>query len=156
ASPASFKGVLTASQAAVALCEGLQAGGADARRLPVADGGEGAAETLYAALGGEWLDAMVSDPLDRPVRAGWLWLRDGRGGVEAAAAIGLPLLSVEELDPLRASSRGFGELIDAALATGVTGLLLGLGGVATVDGGAGLMSVVGSLPLPAVGLCDVR
>jgi glycerate 2-kinase len=156
ASPASFKGVLSASQAAAALCEGLQAGGADARPLPVADGGEGTAEILFAALGGVWREASVSDPLGRPVSARWLHLPDGRGVVEAAAAIGLPLLSPAELDPLRASSRGFGELIDAAIATGVSGLLLGLGGVATVDGGAGLLSVVGSLPLRAVVLCDVK
>ena len=156
ASPASFKGVLSASQAAAALCEGLQAGGADASALPVADGGEGTAQILFAALGGEWREAPVSDPLGRPVSARWLHLADGRGVVEAAAAIGLPLLSAQELDPLRASSRGFGELIDAAVATGVSGLLLALGGVATVDGGAGLLSVVASLPVPAIVLCDVR
>ncbi len=156
ASPASFKGVLTASQAAAALCEGMHAGGAEARPLPVADGGEGTAETLHATLGGQWRDASVSDPLGRPVRARWLRLPDGRGVVDAAAAIGLPLLAREELDPLRASSRGFGELIDAALGDGVRDLLLGLGGVATVDGGAGLLSVVGSLPVPTVVLCDVK
>jgi glycerate kinase len=124
--------------------------------LPLADGGEGTAETLCAALGGEWSEAEVADPLGRPVRARWLVLPDGRAVVEAAAAVGLPLLSPEELDPLRASSRGFGELIEAALGEGATSLLIGLGGVATVDGGAGLFELHDSLPVPAVVLCDVR
>ena len=82
-------------------------------------------------------------------------LPDGRAVVEAAAAIGLPLLAAEERDPLRASSRGFGELIAAALAQGADELLLGLGGSATVDGGAGLRDVLTSLPVRAVVLCDV-
>jgi glycerate kinase len=93
---------------------------------------------LRAALGGAWREADVSDPLGRPVRARWLLLPDGEGVVEAAAAIGLPLLRPDELDPLRASSRGFGELIAAALAGGARSLLLCLGGSATIDGGAGL------------------
>jgi glycerate kinase len=123
--------------------------------LPVADGGEDTADVLCRTLGGTWREALVSDPLGRPVRARWLVLPDGRAVVEAAAAVGLPLLSPEELDPLRASSRGFGELIEAALAGGATGLLIGLGGVATVDGGSGLLELLDSLPVPAVVLCDV-
>ena len=97
----------------------------------------------------------MSDPLGRPVQARWLVLPDGRAVVEAAAAVGLPLLTAEELDPLRASSRGFGELIEAALGEGATGLLIGLGGVATVDGGAALFELFDSLPVPAVVFCDV-
>ena len=155
ACPASYKGVLCAFAAAEALCEGLRAGGCDAVALPVADGGEGTAEVLCRALGGRWLEAEVSDPLGRPVPARWLVLPDGRAVVEAAAAIGLPLLAPDERDPLGASSRGFGELISAALAEGATGLLLGLGGSATVDGGAGLRGVLESLPVPSVVLCDV-
>jgi glycerate 2-kinase len=99
---------------------------------------------------------VVSDPLGRPVTACWLALPDGRAVVEAAAAIGLPLLSAAELDPLAASSRGFGELVAAALGAGAGGLMLGLGGVATVDGGAGLLEVLEPLTVPAVALCDVR
>ncbi len=124
--------------------------------LPIADGGEGTGEALAAALGGNFLEAEVSDPLGRRVHARWLVLSDGRAVVEAAAAIGLPLLAPDELDPLRASSRGFGELIDAALGAGAKGLLVGLGGVATVDGGEGLLEVVDSLPVPTVVLCDVK
>src|SRR5262249_61862390 len=83
ASPASFKGVLSASQAADALCGGLRAGGADASPLPVADGGEGTSETLFAALGGEWRGGGRPGPLG-PCRAGGVGPlpRDprGRGG----------------------------------------------------------------------------
>jgi glycerate kinase len=138
ACPGSFKGVLGAFAAAKALGEGLEAGGAQVALLPVADGGEGTAEVLHAALGGAWREARVSDPLGRPVAARWLLLPDRTGVVEAAAAVGLPLLGPDELEPLRASSRGFGELITAALADGTRSLLLCLGGVATVDGGEGM------------------
>ena len=89
--------------------------GGEADELPVADGGEGTTDVLRLALGGEWRVAEVADPLGRPVEARWLVLPDGRAVIEAAAAIGLPLLAVEERDPLRASSRGLGELVNAAL-----------------------------------------
>jgi glycerate 2-kinase len=137
------------------LGQGLREGGAEAVELPIADGGEGTADVILRAAGGEWREAVVSDPLGRPVAAPWLVLSDGRAVVEAAAAIGLPLLAADELDPLRASSRGFGQLIQAALESRVTGLVLGLGGSATVDGGVGLREEVDSLPVPALVLCDV-
>jgi glycerate kinase len=124
--------------------------------LPVADGGEGTADVVELRFGGRWETAAVTDPLGRPRSARWLRLGDGRAVVEAAAAIGLPLLSPDERDPLRASSRGFGELLLAALEAGPSALLVGIGGVATVDGGAGLREVVDSLPVPATVLCDVR
>ena len=114
-SPASLKGVLSAHDAAAALARGAREAGVEADELPVADGGEGTAEVLQRALGGEWREAVVADPLGRPVAARWLVLPDGRAVVEAAAAIGLPLLAQAERDPLRASSRGLGELVLAAL-----------------------------------------
>ena len=154
--PASLKGVLSARAAAAALAEGVRAGGAEAVELPIADGGEGTGEALFAALGGEWRDAIVSDPLGRPVSARWLLLPDGRGVVEAAAAIGLPLLAASERDPLVASSRGLGELVLAALRPDVASLLVGLGGSATVDGGVGLREVLRELAVPTTVLCDVR
>lgn len=76
--------------------------------------------------------------------------------VEAAAAIGLPQLALNERDPLRASSRGFGELVLAALESSPDALVLALGGVATVDGGAGLRQVLAELPVPTTVLCDVQ
>jgi len=154
--PASLKGVLSARAAAAALGRGFREIGGDATELPVADGGEGTCEALELALGGEWRDAVVSDPLGRPVPARWLLLPDGRAVVEAAAAIGLPLLAPHERDPLRASSRGLGELLLAALVESPASLVVGLGGTATVDGGAGLRECVRGLPVPAVALCDVR
>lgn len=154
--PASLKGVLSARAAAGALGRGFREAGADVTELPVADGGEGTYEALASALGGEFREAVVSDPLGRPVPARWLRLPDGRAVIEAAAAIGLPLLEPEERNPLRASSRGLGELVLAALTEPPSALVVALGGTATVDGGEGLRECVRELPVPTVVLCDVR
>jgi len=154
--PASLKGVLSAWEAAAALARGARAADAEAIELPVADGGEGTADALHAALGGEWRAAVVSDPLGRPVSARWLVLPDGRAVVEAASAVGLPLLAESERDPLVASSRGLGELVLASLRESARGLVVGLGGSATVDGGAGMREVVRDLRVPTTVLCDVR
>lgn len=121
----------------------------------MADGGEGTAAALVAALGGEWRSAFVPDPLGREVEASYVLLPDGRAVVESAQAIGLARLARDELDPLGASSRGLGELVLAALDGGATGLLVGLGDSATVDGGAGLREVVDTLPVETVVACDV-
>lgn len=152
ASPASLKGVLTAAEAATALATGLRAGGADATELPIADGGEGTAEALRLALGGEWREAHVHDAFGRPRHAQWLVLPDGTAVVEAASAVPL---DPSRLDALAASSRGFGELVAAALAERPTALLLGLGGTATMDAGDGFLEVVRELPVPSRVACDV-
>jgi glycerate 2-kinase len=156
ASPTSLKGILSAREAASALAEGLRAGGAEAWECPVADGGEGTLEVLSAAVGGEWREALVADPLGREVRARWLLLPEGVAAVESAEAIGLGLVAEEERDVMRASSRGLGELIRAALAAEPAELIVFLGGTATVDGGAGLLEVVDSIPIPVSAACDVR
>ena len=152
ACPASLKGVLTAAEAAAALAEGLRSGGADVVELPVADGGEGTAEALWLARGGEWREADVHDAFGAQRRARWLVLPEGTAVVESAAAVPL---DPSRLDPLAASSRGFGELVRAALDDGAKGLVLGLGGTATMDAGAGFLEVVGALPVPAIAACDV-
>jgi len=152
ACPASLKGVLTAAEAAAALADGLRSAGADAIELPVADGGEGTAEALWLARGGEWREANVHDAFGARRRARWLVLPDGTAVVESAAAAPL---DPSRLDPLTASSRGFGELVAAALAGGAKGLVLGLGGTATMDAGVGFLEVVGRLPVPALAACDV-
>ena len=152
ACPASLKGVLTAAEAAAALAEGLRSAGADAVELPVADGGEGTAEALWLARGGEWRQADVHDAFGAPRRARWLVLPEGTAVLEAAAAVPL---DPSRLEPLAASSRGFGELVLAALEGGAHGLLLGLGGTATMDAGAGLLEVVDALPVPTRVACDV-
>jgi glycerate 2-kinase len=146
--------VLSAREAARALAVGFARAGVEAEQLPLADGGDGTADVLHAALGGEWRGAEASDPFGRPVAARFLLLPDGRAVVEAAEAIGLARLAPGELDPMAASSRGLGELILAA-APQARELLVALGGVATVDGGAGLREVIVELPLPTRVACDV-
>jgi glycerate 2-kinase len=152
ACPASLKGVLSAPSAAAALAAGLREGGAEAEELPVADGGEGTAEALWLALGGEWHESDVHDAFGRPRRARWLRLPDGTAVVEAAAAIPLEPL---RLDPLAASSRGFGELVSAVFAERPASLLLSLGGTATMDAGEGFLELVQDLGVPARVACDV-
>ena len=152
ACPASLKGVLTAAEAAAALASGLRAAGAETVELPVADGGEGTAAVLRSACGGEWREAPVHDAFGAPRRARWLVLPDGTAIVEAAAAVPL---DPKQLDPLAASSRGFGELVAAALAERPAALVLALGGTATMDAGAGFLEVVRELPVPTRAACDV-
>src|SRR5262249_17000934 len=154
ACPASLKGVVTAVDAARLLVEGLEGGGAEAAALPVADGGEGTAEVI----GGDVQEARVSDPLGRPIVAQWVVREDGTAVVDSAAALGLPLLRPDELDPLRASSAGLGELLAAILAGSPAAVIVGVGGTATVDGGAGVRSVLPRWPegMPLRVACDVR
>jgi glycerate kinase len=159
ASPASLKGVLSPAEAAAALARGLRrVDGVEARELPVADGGEGTAAVLHAALGGEWRSASVPDPLGRPVDARWLVLDDGTAIVDAAAALGLPLVAEDERDPLRETSDGLGELILCALSQDATSLVVGIGGTATVDGGDGMRRVLGGRlrDVTVRAACDVR
>ena len=135
---------------------GFARAGIDAEELPLADGGEGTAAALHASLGGEWRAAEVSDPVGREVEARFLLLPDGRAVVEAAEAIGLWRVTEDERDVWGASSRGLGELMRAALDAGARGLVVGLGGTATVDGGEGLREVISKLPVPVEVACDVR
>jgi glycerate kinase len=139
---------LSAAAAADALAEGLNAGGAEAVAFPVADGGEGTLDLL----GGSPRYAEVSAPLAGRVRARWSLREDGTALVESAQALGFE--TVSRLDPLRASSRGLGELILEA-AREADALLVFLGGTVTVDGGAGMREVLDELPLPAQAACDV-
>ena len=148
AAPASLKEVLSAVAAAEAVAAGLRAGGAEAIAVPVADGGDGTLDVL----GGDLRDTVVSAPLGGRVRAHWSLQDDGTAVVESAQALGFQ--TVSELDPVRASSRGLGELIVAA-AREAQSLLVCLGGTVTVDGGIGLREVLHELPLPTRVACDV-
>jgi glycerate kinase len=136
----------------------MRRGGAEAVELPVADGGEGTAEVLARALGGEWLTAEASDALGRPVSARYLVLPNEMAVIESAEAIGLGRLSADELDPLRASSAGLAGLLGTAALGRHSAVVVCLGGSATVDGGAGLLSVIDSWPasIPLLVACDVR
>lgn len=144
--PDSFKESLTAAEAARAMAEGIRRGdpGAEIRCLPMADGGEGTARALADATGGTMLTASAHDPLGRPVQAGFALLGDGRTAVvETAAASGLALLRPSERDPKATTSYGTGELIRAALDAGAETIIVGLGGSATNDAGAGLLQALG-------------
>jgi glycerate kinase len=149
ACPASLKGVLSARDAAAALAEGLRSW-AEVDELPVADGGEGTLDVLQAALGGEWHETEAVDAFGRPHGARWLELPSDVAAVEAAEAIPL---DPSRLDPLAASSRGLGELIQAVGRP--SELFVCLGGTANVDGGAGLLEVLDQLPAPTRVACDV-
>ena len=159
ASPASLKGVLSPLEAASLLAAGMRrVRGMEVEEVPVADGGEGTAAVIHAALGGTWHTAVVSDALGRAVAARWLLLDDGTAVVESSQAIGLPRLDPSERDPLRTTSLGLGELLLTTLATHPKAFLICVGGTATVDGGTAMRAVVGAWlrDIPMRVLCDVR
>jgi glycerate kinase len=144
--PLEFKGSLTATEAAEAMRQGLAEAAVDAQveLLPLADGGPGTAEVLVSALHGLWHTVPVHDPLGRVVQADFGTWADGSSGVvEMAQASGLVRLAPGERNARRASSFGTGELIRAAVIGGVRTLMVGLGGSATNDGGAGLLQALG-------------
>ena len=112
-------------------------------KIPVADGGEGTVDALVAAMNGTKVRVPAHDPLGRAITAEYGLLPDGSAVIETAAASGLTLLKPKERDALRASTFGTGELIRHALEHGVKKIILGLGGSATTDGGAGLAQALG-------------
>jgi glycerate kinase len=143
ACPDKFRGTLTAAEAADAMAAGLAtAGFTEVRRLPLADGGEGTLDALVAARGGAIRTAPVTGPLGEPVEAAWAVLPDGTAVVEMARASGLDLVAGRN-DPLRASTRGTGELIAAAGRGGARRVIVGVGGSATTDGGLGAVDALG-------------
>jgi glycerate kinase len=160
--PDSFKGSLSASQAAKAIKKGLLRvwDQADYQLFPLADGGEGTVECLVNLTGGQLVTQEAQDPLGRPISAAWGILGDGETAViEVAAACGLTLLKPEELNPGKASSYGLGQQIRQALDRGAKKLIVGLGGSSTNDAGAGMLQALGlklldsqGAPLDAGGL----
>ena len=157
--PDSFKGTFSAREVAAAIAEGLRQGGVDATEMPVADGGEGTMDALLATLEGELRAVEVGDPLGNPVQAAFALLGDGATAfVECAQASGMGLAPEEEVDAVAASTRGTGELIVAACEAGARTVLVGVGGSATTDGGAGAVSALNEAGLrPALEVvCDVR
>ncbi len=153
--PQEFKGSLTAVQAAEAIQRGvLQVfPDADIDNAPVADGGPGTVEAIVRAAGGRASIARVDGPLGAPVDARWGRIDNGRCAIiEMAAASGLTLLHNERLDPSRASTVGTGQLIAHALDSGVERILIGVGGSATNDGGAGMAEALGAVLLDDHGL----
>jgi len=143
--PQEFKGTLTAVEAAEAIAAGLRSAVPEVEidLAPMADGGPGTALALIAAAGGKWRLSRAHDPLMRPIEAGWALLTDGMAVIECASASGLLRLRPGELNPRLASTFGTGELIAAALSAGCRDMIIGLGGSATNDGGAGMAQALG-------------
>jgi len=159
--PDSFKGTMSASQVAAAVARGLASVGVPADLAPVADGGEGTMDVLFARAGGERLTVRASDPLGREIDAGFALLGDGRAAlVEVAQASGLALVAPHERDPEAASSAGTGELMAAAIEAGAEHILVAAGGSATTDGGLGAITAIeaagGLRGARITVLCDVR
>jgi glycerate kinase len=159
--PDSFKGTFSAVEVAGAIGAGIEEAGGEVDLCPAADGGEGTAETVRAAIGGEARTADVLDPLGRTIEAGFALVEEGATAViDTAAASGLPLVGPEERHAEAASTYGTGELIAAAIETGALRVLLAAGGSATTDGGLGAIEALrdrgfGDLPARLVVLCDV-
>lgn len=144
--PDSFKGSLTALEAASCMERGLRKAlpRITVIKIPMADGGEGTVRAIAEATGGRLIKRPVNDPLGRRIRAIYGLTGDGTSSViEMAAASGLALLSPAERNPMITSTFGTGELILAALRTGAQRILIGIGGSATNDGGTGMARALG-------------
>ena len=144
--PDSFKGSASAREVAQAIAEGLKAALPDAvcDLVPMADGGEGTVDALVAATGGRIVSVRVTGPLGEPVDAFFGILGDGETAViEMAAAAGLHLVPPEKRNPMVTTTYGVGELMRAALDAGCRRLIIGIGGSATNDGGAGMAQALG-------------
>jgi glycerate kinase len=145
--PDSFKGSLTALEVAHAIKTGIERviPEAEVDEVPMADGGEGTVQALVDATGGEIITQEVCDPLGNSIHANFGILGDGNTAViEMAAASGLPLVPEDRRNPMFTTTFGTGELIRAALDRGCKKLIVGIGGSATVDGGAGMAQALGA------------
>lgn len=164
--PQSFKGSVSGLEAARAIERGVRAAAPDAETVlvPVADGGDGTLNALVDSTGGQLFRSTVAGPLGRSLKARWGVMGDGRTAVvEMAQASGLALLPPRRRDPRVTTTRGTGEIIAEALDRGYTRIIVGLGGSATNDGGAGMASALGARfldaqdqPLPAGGAALAR
>ncbi|MFW0764527.1 glycerate 2-kinase [Trabulsiella odontotermitis] len=151
--PDSYKESLSATEVAQAIEKGFREIFPDAQyvKVPVADGGEGTVEAMIAATQGTAMTAHVTGPLGEPVEAVWGISGDGHTAfIEMAAASGLALVPPAQRNPLLTTSRGTGELILQALDHGAQNIIIGIGGSATNDGGAGMMQALGA------SLCDAN
>lgn len=151
--PDSFKESMTAVEAAAAMARGVRRALPDAEcvEVPLADGGEGTTAALVAALGGRLVDVATTDALDRPVMA-TIGIADTRTVVvEVAAAVGIGLVAPAERDVMTSTSAGVAPLVRAALDVGARRLVVGLGGSATNDAGAGLLVGLGARLLDSEG-----
>ncbi|RVS87965.1 glycerate kinase, partial [Citrobacter freundii] len=151
--PDSYKESLSATEVAQAIEKGFREIFPDAQyvSVPVADGGEGTVEAMIAATQGSEYSAWVTGPLGEKVNACWGMSGDGKTAfIEMAAASGLALVPPDKRNPLVTTSRGTGELILQALDSGAQSIIIGIGGSATNDGGAGMVQALGAK------LCDAN
>lgn len=144
--PDSYKESLSAEDVAAAMADGVRnaAPHAEVITVPMADGGEGSLDAVLAATGGERRVAVVRDANGQPCTASWGWLGDATAFIEMAEAAGLERIPPEARRPLSAGTYGVGQLIVQALDAGARRIVLGLGGSATTDGGAGLFQALGA------------
>ncbi len=150
----SFKGSMRSDEAGSIIAEALRAAFGDAEivMIPVADGGEGTTDAVVRATGGAMHEVTVTGPLGKPTAARYGRLPGEEVAVmEMAAASGIELVPVDALDPMKATTFGTGELMRAAIESGVREIILGVGGSATVDGGAGMAQALGYRLLDAEG-----
>ncbi|MBQ9113141.1 MAG: glycerate kinase [Clostridia bacterium] len=144
----SFKGSLSSEEAARSISEGIRAarGDAEISVCPLADGGEGTVAALASALGAEYTEVTVSDPIRRPVRCEYAVSEKGgemTAIMEMSAAAGITLVSGSEKDPRVTTTYGVGEMIADALSRGCRRFVVGIGGSATNDGGIGMLAALG-------------
>ena len=152
--PDSFKGTMTALEAAERIEEGFKSALTNilVKKIPMADGGEGTVCAIVEATGGKIIKRTVLDPLGRKIKSSFGISGDGHTAViEMAEASGLLLLKPKERNPMKTSTYGTGELIRSALKLGVSHILVGIGGSATNDGGIGMARALGVRFLDATG-----
>jgi len=152
--PDSFKESLSAKEVAMAIERGIKRvdKNIETIKVPMADGGEGTVESLVEATEGKIVSVKVKDPLMRDIDSFYGVLGDGKTVViEMAAASGLDLLSKEERNPMKTTSFGTGQLIKDALEKGYKNIIIGIGGSATNDGGAGMVAALGGKLLDSNG-----
>lgn len=150
--PDSFKGSLSSKEVCNALEEGIKKViNAEIIPVPIADGGEGTVEALVMSAGGEIIDAYVTGPLGEKVKAFYGILNDGTAVIEMAASSGLYLIPEHMRNPLKTTTYGVGELIKLALERGCRKFIIGIGGSATNDGGAGMAQALGVRFLDIIG-----
>jgi glycerate kinase len=157
--PQSLKGSLTAAETGAAIAQGTRAvfPQAEIAIVPVADGGEGTVQALVDATGGRMIEQVVTGPLGEPVTAFFGILGDRMtAAIEMAASSGLPLVPPAKRDPRNTTTYGVGELILAALDLGSRHFIIGIGGSATNDGGAGMAQALGASLTDARGQAIAR
>lgn len=161
----SFKGSLSSMEAAKAIERGIvKEIDCDIVKLPLADGGEGTVDALVCAMNGRYIEASVLNPLGERIKAQYGAVGSDTAIIEMAAASGITLIKKDKLNPLIATTYGTGELIADALDKGFTNIVIGVGGSATNDGGAGMAMALGAklldakgneIPFGGVGLPDI-